>query len=307
MDRNPKPILILGGTGHYGRNIVRNLLDKGETVKVLSRNAATAQKILGDKAKIIEGDITSRRSVVEAIQGVRAIVISISAFSLKTIRQLKHIERDSVLMVLEEAEKAGINRIVYISVYDIREDFLKEMKITWEIPEIKKEVEDILAKSSFNWTILVVAPSMQIFFSMIKGNTMMIPGGGHPSLPNVSSQDVGEITAQTVLRDDLNCKRIRITGPKALSFSEAAGKIGLMKGKIIGVRKIPLLSLKIAATLTYPFNPYLSHLVKAVKLMNNYPQYVVDIASKDHQWLVDNFDYIPTTLETEASKYEKTQ
>ena len=57
MDGNIKPILILGGTGHYGRNIVSNLLEKGQPVKVLSRDAASAQKILGDKVNIVEGDI----------------------------------------------------------------------------------------------------------------------------------------------------------------------------------------------------------------------------------------------------------
>jgi uncharacterized protein YbjT (DUF2867 family) len=205
-------------------------------------------------------------------------------------------------MVLDEAEKEGVNRVVYVSVYDIREDFLKKMNITWEIPEIKKEIEDTLDKSNFNWTVLGVAPSTEIFFSMIKGNTMMVPGGVPPSLPNVSSYDVGEIAAQTVLRDDLNGKRIRITGPEALSFAKAAEKIGLVIGDNIKIRKIPLLPLRIAATVTFPFSPYLRHLVTAVRLMNNYPQHVAAIAAKDHQWLVNNFTYVPTTLEMDAKR-----
>ena len=105
-------ILVLGGTGHYGRHIVGSLLEMGEPVKVLSRNSNKAKEILGEKPEIVEGDITSRESVVESLKGTKAIVISVSAFSRKTIRKLKLIERDSVLMVLEEAKKAGISRIV---------------------------------------------------------------------------------------------------------------------------------------------------------------------------------------------------
>jgi uncharacterized protein YbjT (DUF2867 family) len=255
---------------------------------------------LGDKVDILEGDIRSRESVLEALRGVKAVVISVSAMTPKLIRRSKLIESDSVLLILEKAREAGISRVVYISVYDFREDFLKKMKITWEIPEIKKNIENKLAKSDFNWTVLGAAPSMEIFFSMIRGNTMMVPGGGPPALPNVSPRDVGEIAAQTVLRDDLNGKRIRITGPDALSFSDAAKRIGLVMGKVIRVRKIPVLPLRIASTLALPFNPYLRHLVKAIKLMNNYPQYVVALAAKDHQWLVNNFVYVPNTLETET-------
>lgn len=300
MEEIKEPVLVLGGTGHYGRHIVTSLLENGQYVRVLSRNSASAQKILGDKVNVVEGDITSRRSVVEAMQGIRAIVISISAFSPKTIRQLRQIELDSVWMVLEEAEKAGVERVVYISVYDIREDFLKKMNITWEIPEIKKNIENILATSNFNWTVLGIAPSMEIFFSMIRGNTMMVPGGGPAALPNVSPRDVGEIAAQTVLRDDLNGKRIRIAGPDALSFPEAAKRIGLITGKTIRVRKIPLLPLRIASVVALLFNPYLKHLVTAIKLMNDYPQNVAAEAAKDHQWLVSNFNYIPNTLEMEV-------
>ncbi len=111
MDAQRQSILVLGGTGHYGRHIVKSLLEKGQSVKVLSRNSDNARRILGDKVQICEGDIRSRESVVEALRGVKAIVISISAMTPKLVRKLKLIENDSVLMVLEEAKKAGISRI----------------------------------------------------------------------------------------------------------------------------------------------------------------------------------------------------
>jgi len=113
--RENRPILVLGGTGHYGRHIVWSLLGKGEPVRVLSRNAANARRILGDGPEIIEGDITSRKSVVESLNGARAVVIAVSAFAWKTIRQLELVERDAVLMTLEEAQKTGVSRVVYIS------------------------------------------------------------------------------------------------------------------------------------------------------------------------------------------------
>ena len=300
MDAYRKSILILGGTGHYGSHIVKSLLEKGQSVRVLSRNTENARWILGDKVSIFQGDIRSRESVVEALLGVKAIVISVSAMTPKLVRELKLIESDSVLMALEEAQQAGISRVVYVSIYDIREDFLKEMDITWEIPEIKKNIENVLANSNFNWTVLGLAPSMEIFFRMLKGDKMMVPGGGPAALPNVSPRDVGEIAAQTVLRDDLNGKRIRITGPDALSFPEAAERIGLVTRRTIRVRKIPLFPIKIASVVALPFTPYLRHLVKAIKLMNNYPEYVAAIAAKDHQWLLNKFNYIPNTLEMEA-------
>jgi uncharacterized protein YbjT (DUF2867 family) len=298
MDSKKAPILVLGGTGHYGRNIVRSFLEKGQPVRVLSRNAANARKVLGDEAEIVEGDITSRESVMEALKGVKAVIISVSAFTPRLIRKLKVIERDSVLVVLEETQKAGISRIVYISIYDIREDLSRKLNL--ESADVKLEIETALAKSDFNWTVLGAAFSMEIFFAMTRGDTMRVPGGGPPALPTISPADVGEIAAQTVLRDDLRGKRIRMIGPEAISFPEAAKRISAATGKSIEIRIVPLLPLEIASLVTWPIYPYLRHLVGHIKLMNSFPQDLVAKVPEDHQWLVDTFSYTPTTLEMEA-------
>jgi len=119
---------------------------------MLTRNAANARQVLGDVAEIVEGDITSRKSVVEALEGAQAVLISVSAFTPRLIRKLQLIERDSVLIVLEEARKAGVYRVVYISVYDIREDLIP--KLHSDIARIKLEIETALRESDFNWTVL---------------------------------------------------------------------------------------------------------------------------------------------------------
>ena len=36
--------MVFGGTAHYGAHIVKKLVEKGETVKVLSRNAFHAKE-----------------------------------------------------------------------------------------------------------------------------------------------------------------------------------------------------------------------------------------------------------------------
>ena len=134
---------------------------------------------------------------------------------------------------------------------------------------------------------------------------MMVPGGGPPALPTVSPVDVGEIAVQTVLRDDLGGKRFQMTGPKALSFPEAAKRISDVTGKAIRFRKIPLLPLKIVSVLVWPFNPYLRYLLGFVKLMNNFPQDIAAEVPDAHRLLIETFSYTPTTLEVEARRWSE--
>ncbi|NIO28612.1 MAG: NAD(P)H-binding protein [Candidatus Latescibacteria bacterium] len=296
-----KPILVFGGTGHYGRNIVRSLLESGVRVRVLSRNAPRARSVLGNEPEVIEGDITSRPTVISALDQTRAIIIAVSAFTWKTIRRRTEIERDSVLWILKEADRRGIVRVVCLSGYDVRKDFAEKLGVL-AMARPMLDVQAALAESRLNWTVLGCPPSMEIFFAMIRGARMIVPGGGPPALPSISPVDVGTIAAQAVLRDDLGGQRIRLPGPEALSFPEAARRISAVWGREIHFHRIPVTPLKIASVLTRPFNPFLVHLVMAIRMLNNFPGEFAAEVPRDHQLLREAFDFTPTSLEVEARR-----
>jgi uncharacterized protein YbjT (DUF2867 family) len=291
-------ILVLGGTGHYGRWIVRSLIKMGENVRVLSRNTKNARKILGNNLEIIEGDITSRDAIIESLLDIKSIVISISAFSRKTIKKIKVIEQESVLMVLNEAKKNNISRIVYISTYDLDRNLIQKFNILEG--KIKLVIEDFLMKSDFNWTVIGAAPSMELFFTLIRKNKMSVPGGGPPALPCLSPIDLGIIVAEAAIRFDLSSKRFRATGPEAYSFPQAAERISDITGMNISFRKIPLFPITIASIISRPFTPYIWHLRKFLGLLNNFPQDIANEVPKDHSLLINTFNYKPTTLEMHA-------
>lgn len=298
MDKEKNPILIFGGTGHYGSRIVKYLLAKGIPVRVVSRNAQNARDILGVQPQILEGDVRSKDLVHRALQEVRAVVICVSTLSWKAIKQIRQIERDAVLMVLEEAKRAGISRIVYTSGYEIREDVLRQLNL-FKFGEIKLEIEKTLARSALNWTILGCAPSMELFLSFVRNGRMIAPGGGLKPLPTISREDVGEIAAQAILRNDLSGKRFRLTGPEAFSFPEAATRISEIIKEPIKVKRIPLMFFNIASLIILPINPFLRYIFWSLKLLNNFPEDLAGNVPDDHKVLRQTFEYSPTTFDME--------
>lgn len=301
-----KCILVLGGTGNYGKFIVNSLVAKNVPVRVVSRNAAKARRLLGDSPELVEGDITSADTMSRALEGVHGLVISISAMNPGQIRRMKAIEQDAVIHVLKMAGQAGVKRVVFISVYDIRQEVAKKLRL--ESARIKKTVEDALAQSPFNWTVLGAPPSMQLFFAMTRGSIMVVPGGGPKLLPSVSPVDLGEIAAQAVLRDDLAGLRLRVPGPDPLNFPGAAQRLSKVYGRRIRFRKIPLLLPKIAWWATLPLAPFsktacfVHAMIGYVKLLNLFPQDLAAEISADHQRLRKLFNYTPLTLEDEARR-----
>ncbi|MFH1853130.1 MAG: NAD(P)H-binding protein [Candidatus Neomarinimicrobiota bacterium] len=298
-----KPVLVLGGTGHYGRHIVYSLRARHETVRVLTRNLENARALLDARVELAAGDITDPAATQKALTDARALIISISAFNPRQIRRLREIEYEAVLRVLREAQDAGIERVVFISVYDIREDILARVNRQFAaVARYKKAIEEYLQHSGFNWTVLGAPPAMDMFFAFIRGDKMMVPGGGPPALPTVATADVGEIAAQSVLRSDLAGMRLRMTGPAAYSFSQAAEIIGEISGKTLAIRKIPQLPIRIASVLAWPFTPYLRYLAGSVQMLNLFPQDLAAAVPADHRRLQELFDYNPVTLADEARR-----
>ncbi len=297
MDMNNK-IIIYGGTGYYGSKVVKKLVDKDAVVKVVSRNYKKAREKLGDKIEIIEGDVTNRDFIVESLKDVKAIVICLSAGNRKQIKQMKQIERNAVLTIIEEAKKAGIKRLVYMSGYEIRKQLLLDLNI-FELGEIKLEIEARISQSDFNWTILGNAPAFEIFFAFVRNGKMAVPGGGLKAIPSISSEDVGEITAQTVLRDDLNGWRLKLTGPEAFTFPQVAKLFSELSGQKVKHIKIPLFVFNILSLIILPFNPFVRFLYKSLKLLNNFPTDMAEKVPEDHKLLRELFYYEPVSLDME--------
>jgi len=294
-------IVVYGGTGFYGQKVVEKLVKKGQSIKVVTRNSENAKNIVGDKVVLFQGDVTEKGTIEKSLENVGAIVICLSAMSNKLIRRMKEIERDAVLEIMEQAKKANISRLVYMSGYEMRKQLLDDLKIP-EFGEIKIEVEGIIRQSDFNWTILGDAPAFEMFFAFLNKGKMTVPGGGLNAFPTISPEDVGEITAQIVMREDLNERRIRLTGPKAYSFPEVAKLITDISGQRIKHMTIPLFLINIVSFLLLPFTPFVRFIYKSLKMLNNFPADLADNVPVDHKLLRELFDYEPVTLEMEINR-----
>lgn len=300
-DRSPAPVLVLGGTGHYGCALVTALLERGARVRALSRRPEVAREILGGSPEIVRGDVTDAGSLASALDGARALVVAISAFSRADYGRMREIERDAVIRTFGQAHAGGVRRVVYVSIYDRPRPAFAVGALA-ETGRIKAEVEDALAASDLDWTVLGGCPSMELFFRLLRGNRLIAPGGGPKALPTVSPRDMGAIGAEAALRDDLGGKRFRVVGPQAVSFAEAARILSEATGKPIRVQRVPLLPFRVAAILLRPFSRYLSLAASLPALLSRFPPELAAEAAADHRRLVETFHYAPTSLADEARR-----
>src|SRR5579863_7075483 len=107
-------ILIIGGTGTVGSELVRELLVRGQYVKVLSRSPEKVRDLPAGVEGVV-GDLLEPETIRTVFRGVRAVYMS-NASSPS--------EAHEGLNAVEGARRAGIGRFVYQSVFGAEESHI---------------------------------------------------------------------------------------------------------------------------------------------------------------------------------------
>ena len=111
-----KRILVTGGAGFIGSHIVERYQGKAE-IRVLDNfRSGNIKNLAGMEYELIEGDICDRATVAKAMEGVDyvfhlAAMISVPE-SMTEIVECNHLNSLGMIIVLEEAAKAGVKKLV---------------------------------------------------------------------------------------------------------------------------------------------------------------------------------------------------
>ena len=115
--RDPLDVLVTGGTGFVGANLVRELAADGDRVRVLARKGGDRRALEGCTVDVAEGDLLDRDSVRAAVAGCRRVYHVAADYRLwaRDPRELYRANVDGTRHVLEAAAEAGVERIVHTS------------------------------------------------------------------------------------------------------------------------------------------------------------------------------------------------
>lgn len=113
------PILVTGVTGLLGNNVVRALLEQGETVRVLARQNCDPRPLEGLDVEVVRGDLRQADQVHQACRGVRAVVhsaahVHIGWSGLEIARQ---VNVEGTRHVAAAARDAGV-KMIHVSSVD---------------------------------------------------------------------------------------------------------------------------------------------------------------------------------------------
>ena len=130
-------ILVTGGTGSVGSHVVRELVARGASVKVLTRDPAKAKLPAGVTA--VQGDLTQPETVRRVFNDVDAVFL---------LNGVSITEAHEGLLAVSGMKLSGVKRLVYLSVHQVDQ-------AAW-LPHFgaKVGVEEGIKRSGIPFTIL---------------------------------------------------------------------------------------------------------------------------------------------------------
>ncbi|MDR3753886.1 MAG: NAD(P)-dependent oxidoreductase, partial [Terracidiphilus sp.] len=110
-------ILVLGGAGFIGKELLRQLVAAGRGVRVLVRSAAGLAEELRAQVGCQTGNLLDREALLGAMEGVDCVV-HLARVHVKTWAEYKKYEIDATRLVGECALQAGVKRLIYAGTID---------------------------------------------------------------------------------------------------------------------------------------------------------------------------------------------
>lgn len=207
-------ILVTGATGNVGAELVRQMAETELRFKAMSRDPKAAKAKLPAGVNVIPGDYDDPESLAAAMKDVDTVVLISPAHP----DMVKH-----QTAVIDAALSAGVRDIVKLS--GLGADLDAPIRLPKHHAEIEAYAEDRGLR------LTAVRPNL--FMQVLLGERQSIFEQGAIYAPTgtgeISFTDIRDVAAVilAILKDELLRGTVHeITGPEALSYAEAARRIG---------------------------------------------------------------------------------
>lgn len=223
-------VLVTGGAGFVGNNVIDLLLERGHSPRAMVRNTEKAQKRLGkhgDAVEIVQGDVTERASLPPLMTGIDAVVHTV-AISMEKGQTYEEVNYQGTINVVDAATDAGVPRFINISQNGA------DSSLPYRFLASKGKAQEYVASSDLKWTALrpsaIFGPQDEFFNTfarLVRLTPVVFPliGGGDATFQPVSVADVAEATVRSLEDDETIGKELGLGGPEVLTLKEIEARV----------------------------------------------------------------------------------
>lgn len=174
-------IIVTGGNGGLGRELVQQLVAQGHAVRVMSRQPGPSASTPYEWA---QADLRTGAGLAAALAGADTVIHAASSPSAQT----QDVDVDGTQRLIEAARTAGVGHLLYVSIVGIE-------RIPMAYYRSKLAAERLIEASGLPWTIARATQFHSLLDGMlhrfVAGPFMLVPASAQ-----FQTMDTGEAAAQ---------------------------------------------------------------------------------------------------------------
>ena len=235
-------LLIIGGTGTLGRQIVLQALTKGYQVRCLVRNFRKASFLKEWGAELVYGDLTRPETIPPCLRGITA-VIDASTSRATELDSLKKVDWEGKLCLIEAAKIANIQRFIFFSAQNV------EQFENIPLMKVKNGIEIKLKESGIPYTIFRLTGFYQGLIEQyaipILENLPIWVTNENTYISYMDTQDIAKFCLRSLQIPQAKDQTFFLSGSKGWVSSEIITLCEQLAGQEAKVQKVPLFILKL--------------------------------------------------------------
>ncbi|NHC21825.1 NAD(P)H-binding protein [Nocardioides sp. IC4_145] len=229
-------VLVTGATGFVGARLVPELLDRGHTVRAMTRHPDTYD----GPGKAVFGDVHDPGSLAEALDGVDVAVYLVHSLDDGDFERK---DADAARAFGAAAGATGVQQIVYLGGLGSDDEELSAHLRS------RREVERLLGESGVPVTVLraaIVVGSGGISWEMTRKlvknlPAMVVPRWASTRTQPIAIADVVRYLAGVVGLDEARDRVFEIGGADQLTYADMLAQAGsVMHGRRLPIIHVPL-------------------------------------------------------------------
>jgi uncharacterized protein YbjT (DUF2867 family) len=235
-------LLIIGGTGTLGRQIVLQALTKGYQVRCMVRNFRKANFLKEWGVELVYGDLTRPETIPPSLKGITA-VIDASTSRPNELESLKKVDWDGKLSLIEAAKAAKIQRFIFFSAQNVEQfESIPLMKLKYGIE--KKLQESQLPYTIFRLTGFYQGLIEQYAIPILENLPIWVTNET-TYIAYMDTQDIAKFCIRALQIPQTQNQTFVLSGLKGWVSSEIITLCEQLAGQTARVQRVPLVILKL--------------------------------------------------------------
>ena len=234
-------LLIVGGTGTLGRQIVLQALTKGYQVRCLVRNFRKASFLKEWGAELVYGDLTRPETIPPCFKGITAI-IDASTSRASELESLKKVDWEGKLCLIEAAKVAQIQKFIFFSAQNVEQ--FKSIPFM----KVKNGIEIKLQESDIPYTIFRLTGFYQGLIEQyaipILENLPIWVTNENTYISYMDTQDIAKFCLRSFQIPQTTNQTFFLNGSRGWVSEEIITLCEQLAGQKAKVQKVPFFTLK---------------------------------------------------------------